>query len=274
MLRPFIVTSWHGAGEAAMDGEVRRIYRASPLSKDPNRLNVFAFVLNSRGEVVHGFHGVPGRGGRDRSDWKAELTKALANLERPKEKAAATVETHGRALPDLEKSADAVPAGVRLFLRLDEAFDSFRGRLPIIEVVPMTAAEWQALALPEKVGNKTIEAETLRSWLVHLYPAGIRTADQKIPFRKIIGSLKLEPSGSDESFRYALLQGKIQLAKGEGSTAETASAFEGTLEAVVTYRLGKAEVHSLRGVIEGNYLYRIRGTKPMPLRVALESRPE
>ena len=40
------------------------------------------------------------------------------------------------------------------------------------------------------------------------------------------------------------------------------------------YRLDAAEVQSLRGVIEGTYLYRARGTSPQKLRVALESRPE
>lgn len=273
-LRPFIVTSWHGAGEEAMAPEVRKIYTESPLSQDPHRLNVFAFVLNSRGEVVHEFHGVPGRGGADRSDWKVELAKAESQLGMSKNKPSPADDKRVLALPDLEKSAGEAPAGVRMFIRLDDGLDPFRGRLPIVETVPMTPVEWMALSPPEKEDGKTLEAESLRSWLVHLYPAGIRTADQKVPFRKIIGSLKLETAGSDKNFRYALLRGKIHLAKGEGAAVEAASAFEGTMEAVLSYRRDQSEVHTLRGVIEGNYLYRIRGTKPMPLSVAIESRPE
>ena len=274
MLRPFIVTSWHGTGEAAMDPEVRKIYTESPLSQDPHRLNIFAFVLNSRGEVVHGFHGVPGRGGADRSDWKAELTKAGTILGLSKEKTSDAASRRALALPDLEKSAGKAPAGVRMFVRLDDGTDSFRGRLPIVEAVPMTQTEWQALSFPEKGESKSIDAETLRNWLVHLYPAGIRTADQKIPFRKITGSLKLKPAGADESFRYALLRGEFHLAKGEGAKAESQSAFEGSLATVLTYPRDRTQVASLRGVIEGKYLYRMRGTQPMPLRVAIESRPE
>jgi hypothetical protein len=33
-------------------------------------------------------------------------------------------------------------------------------------------------------------------------------------------------------------------------------------------------VQSLRGVVEGTYLYRTRGTNPQKLKVAIESRPE
>ncbi|MBI4658349.1 MAG: hypothetical protein HY735_05815 [Verrucomicrobia bacterium] len=274
LLRPFIVTSWHGAGEAAMDPEVHRVFTDSPLSKDPHRLNVFAFVLNSRGEVVHGFHGLPGRGGPDRSDWKGELTKVLPKLDLPRVETPLAVEQRSQKLPDLEKSAGSLPAGVRLFIRLDEAKDSFRGRLPVVEVVRMSPSDWAALSFPDEESGKTVEAEALRAWLVHLYPAGIRTADQKVPFRHITGSLKLEPAGSDENSRYALLRGKIHLAKSEPSSAETKSAFEGNLEALLAYRQHGTEVRSLRGVIEGDYLYRVRGTQPMPLRVAIESRPE
>jgi hypothetical protein len=42
----------------------------------------------------------------------------------------------------------------------------------------------------------------------------------------------------------------------------------------LTYRPDAAEVVSVRGIVEGTYLYRIRGTNPQKLRVAIESRPE
>jgi hypothetical protein len=274
LLESFIITSWHGAGEAGMPADVKAIYTNSPLSSDPDRLNIFCFVLDQGGQVVHGFHGLQGRGGPGRSDWKTELAKAGARLGSPA-RSTPTAAKRPLALPDLPPGKHAAaPAGVRLYVRLSEKADPFRGRTPIVEVVPMKPDEWRTLHLPGDSPGKTVDAESLRGWLVHLYPAGIRTADQKIPFRKITGSLKLEPAGSDEKFRYALLRGRVQLAKGEGATSDTQSAFEGNLEVILTYPREKAEVHSARGVIEGNYLYRVRGSVPMPLLAAIESRPE
>jgi hypothetical protein len=66
------------------------------------------------------------------------------------------------------------------------------------------------------------------------------------------------------------LQGKVVLAKG----GVTESAFEGQLQVVLTYRPDATEVKSVRGLVEGTYLYRTRGTSPQKLRVAIESRPE
>jgi hypothetical protein len=66
------------------------------------------------------------------------------------------------------------------------------------------------------------------------------------------------------------LRGKVQLQK-EGASQ---SAFEGTIEVALTYPPGSADVRSLRGTIDGAYLYRVRGTQPMKLHAAIESRPE
>jgi hypothetical protein len=140
--------------------------------------------------------------------------------------------------------------------------------MPVVEVVALKAEDWKPLALPEKA--KEVEAAALKSWLVQLYPAGIRTADQSKPFTKISGSLRLEPAGADKAGRYALLRGKIKLAKGD----DTESGFEGTLQAVLTYGLDAPGVKSVRAVAEGDYLYRLRETQRMPLVAAIESRPE
>jgi hypothetical protein len=82
--------------------------------------------------------------------------------------------------------------------------------------------------------------------------------------------LKLEAAGSDVTDRFALLRGKIHLAKKD----DTESAFDGELEAVLSYRRDVPEVQSVRGVVAGTYLYRTRGTSRESLRVAIESRPE
>jgi hypothetical protein len=82
--------------------------------------------------------------------------------------------------------------------------------------------------------------------------------------------LRLEPAGADGAGRYALLRGKITLAKG----GDKESAFEETLRAVLTYGLDAPAVKSVRAVVEGDYLYRLRETRRMPLVAAVESRPE
>jgi hypothetical protein len=252
-----------------MPADVKEVFTGSALSKDPKRLNVFMFVLDARGRLVHEFHGLPGKRqkGDGRSDYKEEITKALARLKLPADKPAPQADGRLGALPDLKATAAGVPAGVRLFVRLNDAKDPFRSKMPVVEVVPMKSEEWTALSFPLK--PKAIGAATLRAWLVQLYPPGIRTADQAKPFTRVTGSVKLEPAGADKQGRYALLRGTVRLAKGD----DKESAFEGTLQAVLTYRLDTPEVRSLRGVIEGDYVYRTRATQRMPLVATIGSRP-
>jgi hypothetical protein len=272
LLRPFVITAAHSGKDdfADLEPAVREIFIKSDLSKDPNRLNVFIFVLDPRGRVVHEFHGVPG-GGRSavpgRSDYEAEIQKARAKLKLPEGKPDKG-DKAPKGLPDLKALDSGAPAGVRLFIRQDDSKNSVFSKLPVVEVVPMKADDWKPLAFAPT--GKEIEAEVLNSWLVWLYPAGIRAADEQKRFQKFSGTLKLEPAGSDEMFRYALLRGKVRLAKG----GDTESAFEGELEAVLTYGRDATDVRSVRGVVEGTYLYRTRGTSPEKLKVAIESRPE
>jgi hypothetical protein len=274
MLQPFVVTAWHGAGASEMPAAVKEVFQKSEVAKDPKRFNIFVFVLDPDGQFAHGFHGLPAttRGSGDgRSDYRKEMSTAVAKLKLPAEKLNSRKGSQAVVLPDLKGTDGGVPAGVRLFVRLKDEKDPFRSKLPVVEVVAMRADDWTALALPEK--PKEIEAAALKSWLVQLYPAGIRAADQKKPFTKITGALKLEPAGADEQGRYALLRGEVKLAKGD----ERESAFEGTLQAVLTYGLDTREVKSVRAVGEGDYFYRElrgRGTQRMPMVVAIESRPE
>jgi hypothetical protein len=203
-----------------------------------------------------------------RSDYTKEIPKALAKLKLPAGQFSAREEGRPVVLPDLKGAGGALPAGARLFVRLNDENDRARGKIPVVEVVAMKAEDWKALALPPKA--KAIEAAALKSWLVQLYPAGIRTADQQKPFTRITGTLKLGPAGADKHWRYALLRGEVKLAKGD----EQASAFEGTLQAVLTYGLDAPEVKSVRAVVEGDYFYRLRGAQRMPMVAAIESRPE
>jgi hypothetical protein len=271
LLKPFLLTAAH-SGQADLgdlEPAVREVFTRSELSKDPKRFNVFMFVLDPLGKVVHEFHGLPG--GRvatpGRSDHQAEIQKARALLKLPEVKPD-KAEGPPKGLPDLKGPGSGAPAGVRLFIRQDDPKNSVFSKLPVVEVVSMKPDDWKPLTYAPK--DTEIEAEVLKSWLVWLYPAGIRAADEKKPFQKFSGTLKLENAGSDGKFRYALLRGKVLLAKG----GEAESAFEGRIEVVLTYRPDAAHVQSVRGVIEGTYLYRTRGTSREKLRVAIESRPE
>jgi hypothetical protein len=265
MLEPFVVTAWHGAEVSTMPADVKEVFTASKLLEDPRHLNVYALLLDQKGGLVHGYHGLSGRG-EGRSDYKVEIARGLEKLALPENK------RPGRerpvSLPDLKGATTGTPAGVRLFVRPLDDKGNFGNRTPVVEVVPMGAADWKALAFPETA--REIEAETLRSWLVQLYPPAIRTADQVKPFHKITGRLKLEPAGADRKGRHALLSGEVRLARGD----DKESAFEGTLRIVLTYPPDAPEVQLLRGVVEGEYLYRMRGTQRMPLKAAIESRPE
>jgi hypothetical protein len=272
LLKPFLLTAAH-SGQADLgdlEPAVREVFTNSELAKDPKRFNVFMFVLDPRGRVVHQFHGLPG-GGRaaapGRSDHQAEIQKARAQLKLPEAKPH-RAEGPPKGLPDLKAPGSGAPAGVRLFIRQDDPGNSVFSKLPVVEVVSMKPDDWKPLAFAPE--GREIEAEVLKSWLVWLYPAGIRAADEKKPFQKFGGTLKLEPAGSDDKFRYALLRGRVLLAKG----GDAESAFEGRIEVVLTYRPDAAEVQSVRGVVEGTYLYRTRGTNREKLRVAIESRPE
>jgi hypothetical protein len=268
LLKPFLITAAH-SGKANLDDlepAVREVFTRSDLSKDPRRFNVFMFVLDPQGRVVHEFHGLPGNS-PSRSDHQTEIQKARTKLKLPEAKPDKP-EGPPKGLPDLRATGSKVLAGVRLFIRQDDPNNSVFSKLPVVEVVSMKPEDWQPLAFAPN--SKEVEAAVLKSWLMLLYPAGIRAADEKKPFQKFSGTLKLEPAGSDGKFRYALLRGKVLLAKG----GDAESAFEGQLEMVSTYPLDAAEVHSVRGVVEGTYLYRARQTTLQKLRVAIESRPE
>jgi hypothetical protein len=258
-----------GDGCSKLEADAKAIFTKSILSKEP--LTTVFFALSEQGEVVHEFAGYPGGGRRtagnpDYKDYKAEIQKAVDKLDLTKVKTLPKGKGEPVGLPDLKPgTASAAPDGVRIFVR--------SGGVPIVELVPMKAEQWEALSWTPK--GKQIEAKTLKNWLVWLYPAGIRRVDELKRFQKFSGTLKLEPAGSDEEFRYALLRGEIRLAK-EGD--DDGSAYQGTFHAVLSYRLDGSTVHAVRGVVEGVYLYRPNGGggkgSPMKLSAAIESRPE
>jgi len=274
LLKPFVLTAAHSgkADLALAEPAVREIFTKSKLSNDPNRSNVFMFVLDSQGEVVHEFHGLPAGArpaGPGRSNHQGEIQAARAKVKLPDIKPASS-DGPPKGLPDLPASDAGAPAGIRMFIRQRDAKDSHYVHQPIVELVPMKGEQWKALAHAPQ--GKEIAAEALKDWLVWLYPAAIRAADEQKRYQNFSGTLKLEPAGEDEKARYALLRGKLKLAKAN----ETDSSFEGEILAAITYRHDAPAVASIRGVIEGVFQYRTRAAAPTPMKlaVALESRPK
>jgi hypothetical protein len=266
LLEPFVVTTTnydHFADVSVLEKEVREIYANSDFFKNPKGLstNTFLFVLDHEGRPVGQFAGGAGRSG----DCYEQLVKASGKLVLPKlpAKQPATLS----ALPDLIATPSGLPAGMRLFLRVNAAKLPEATKLPIVEVVPMTAEEWRPFTLPAEVTE--LAAAHLKDTLVWLYPAGIRTADESNRFRTFTGKLKLEPAGADKEHRYALLRGAVTASK----ASDKESAFEGTLELVLIYRLDSPQVESVRGVVSGDFIYRTGGIQRMPLTAAVESRP-
>src|SRR5262249_1313839 len=229
-----------------MEPDVKEIYEKSEVPKD---VNTFAFVLDRQGRLVHSFHALQGnRRGNSKSDFKTELTEAIAKLKLTNVKTRRTNDREPTALPDLKGGIAGVPAGVRLFLNSP-------GNVPIVEVVPMKPEMWKMLTLDDGSSARTIRAEVVRDWLVQVDPAGIRTAGQEIPFKRVSGLLKLEPAGSDDKFRYTLLYGRVLLQRGERDEGgRELSSFTGTLSTVITSSRGASDVQSLKGIIEGTYV--------------------
>src|SRR5581483_7732319 len=178
-----------------MTTDVKEVFIKSEL--DRKRLNVFALILDQEGRLVHGFYGLPA------TAYQAEIAKGLAKLKLPQDRK--PEKERPAVLPDLAGTMPGVPAGVRLFVR-------HKDMKPVVEVVPVNTEEWKALAFPQQA--KAIDATALRPWLVQLYPPAIAVADEKKPFKEITGPLELVPAGADKQGRYALLRGKIHLAKG------------------------------------------------------------
>jgi hypothetical protein len=226
-----------------MDPAVRDLFTKAAL---PRETNVYMFALDPKGELVHGFVALAG-GRRNPSHFKDEMDKAAAKIKLPE----VARSPEGSRLPDPKGG------GVRLFIRA-------KGAAPVVEAVPMKREEWAALDWPAE--PRDVSAEALKAWLIQLYPPAIRTADQSKPFTKLTGTLRLEPVAGT---RTALLRGDVRVSKGEGE-----SGFEGKLEAVLSYDADPPAVRRLRGVVEGAYVYAVRGNSRLDLSALVESRPD
>ena len=125
--------------------------------------------------------------------------------------------------------------------------------------------------------KKTIKASLLKKWLSQLYPPGVmeRTdlqTKQVYRISRIRGNLTLEPGGTFNNIRYALLAGRIILSD-EGPNDFS---YEGDIEIVLTYSKTRSMPQSLRGIFDGIYpRYNPinRSFREVPLLAAFEALP-
>lgn len=297
-LRPFIVTSWHGHRfDPDVPDVVQAVWRSKfrPSPDGPRQSNVDLAVLDSSGRLVHHFDGFarpridgprvnPGQGGRfrpQRPEGLAEYTarqvqRSVRRLPRTdRRRVRGSWQRADLRLPDL-KSTDSTGSlpGIRVFVRLmDDRMKAYQA--PVVEVVPLSADDWQVLAYPLR--TREVDARKLSKWLTQIYPSGVmeRTDPRTKKVYKIKsteGTLTLSPAGSDQRLRYAVLEGEVELTD-QGSDGFS---YRGKLQVVLSYRVGETQARSLRGVFDGIYprTDRRRGrTRRLPLRVAIESLP-
>jgi hypothetical protein len=260
-LRPYIVTSWTGRGEREMPPDVRELLRSTPIE---HGCNIALIVLDPEGRVVEAFRPFPGHTpqslGFDPERMGAYLRDrilgASSRLRLPQ-----VDPPGGLRLPDVEGP------GVRLFLtfRNEGRFHPTSGA-PVVEAVSLTREEREALRRPE--ATRPLDAAALRRWLEQLYPPAVMDGPGGV--KRVGGTLEVRPVDAAT----ALLRGRVRLVLHDSDETE----YEGTLEAVLTYRDGSADLASLRGVFEASIF---RQDRPPGRRVhetrllaAIESRPE
>jgi len=273
-LQPYIVTSWHGHRNDADSPEaVKTVWRwkfqPSRGGFQQRQSNVDLALLNPEGIVVHTFDAAHqeqyGRGGIQQFTVR-ELSRAAPYLGLGNEPA----KERPVKLPALGSRS-----GMRVLVSLrDDRMRAYRA--PVVEVVPMTKADWKPLAWPTK--ERTVPAAALKPWLAQIYPPGVM--ERTNPVTKIVyaikateGDLKLKPIASAEGKRRAILSGVVRLTdEGPGEFS-----YQGVLEAVLAYKEGEASPHALRGYFDGLYPRNDRMHRDIrwiSLQAALESIPE
>ena len=264
-LQPFIVTSWHGhRNDPDLPKPVRDVWNWKfQVLGGTRQSNVDLAVLDTSGKVIHSFDAFERfavRPGENLAQYTArELQRGLGLLELqdlpPRD--------NPLALPDLEGKQ-----GIRVFVTLKD--DRMRAyRAPIVEVVPLSASDWQPLAYPQQ--PRQLQASSLHKWLSQVYPPGVmeRTnprTKQAYAISSTEGTLSLVPLEAAGRSRQAILTGRVRLSdEGPGEFN-----YQGELQVLLTYPPGQQQPGSLRGVFEGAYPRHDR-FQDRPRRVPLEA---
>lgn len=253
-----------------MPDDVARIFNRStrqPRSEN----NILCFVLDSNAKLLHIFNAFRGKTPVSPRGSAAELASYFTSQIQHAMTGTRLASRKWKGdlvLPDIEN-------GVRIFIR---SYDrrGFLDNDPIVEVEPMTAADWEPFSF-DHVDQK-FTAATLEKWLAHVYPNAQRGVPPLIRIRSISGELKLQSAGADIDRRYAILHGNFHL-EGNGRSDRQRSdqkySLSGSIEAVLTYNLDSPDVRSVRLVVHGVYPSTDRGVvRNQRLSAAIESRPE
>ena len=270
-LQPFIVTSWHGhRNDTDLPKPVRDVWNWKfQILGGTRQSNVDLAVLAPDGRVMHSFDAFQRfsvRPGESLAQYTArELKRGLGLLDL----ADVPARNNPLRLPDLDGKK-----GIRIFVTLKD--DRMRAyRAPIVEVVPLTTADWQLLKYPQQ--PRQLQARDLHKWLSQVYPPGImeRTNPQTKKVYAISsteGTLSLVPAEGTGTLRQAILSGQVQF-RDEGPDGFS---YQGNLQVVLTYPVDQQQPSSLRGVFEGIYPRRDRfqnGNRQVPLEAVFESLP-
>lgn len=267
MLRPFIVTYWSGRTLDDMPDDVWDVYKSAGFRQ--RHVNVALFALDSNGKLLRSLQplirpgelrGDPTAQGRD---FERQLDDMLNGLKLPRVARSATPKL---TLPDVCEG-DA-PTGVRIYLKFStNRLNHYR--TPTVEAVAMTDALRESLRYPVEL--RTLAATDLRPWLEQIYPPAIM--DGQGGMRRLDGTLKLRAAGSDNSFRYAVLDGKVTFEL--DNRARTS--YAGQLAIVLKYRRDADDVVTVRGVCDCTFDKPDAAGRPVEsirMTAAIESRPE
>jgi hypothetical protein len=262
MLKQCVLTTWGGVN--CVDQEAKDLFDKSGILSEG--VNTYVLFLNPDGKMIHSIPSpkFPKPPGRNPMYMHDEVARGLSMMGLPawEPKWAQSIEE--LQLPDVRGTGS--PAGLRLFMRTQA--DGINN--VVVEPSPLGDDLKKALSYPAQ--PRTVEAEALRSFLVQLYPAGIRSFEQQMSFKKAIGTLTLEPAGAGAKGRYAVLSGPFQLLR-----EESESSVNGSIQMALTYGPNGPDVTSVRAVAEAIYNYRPHGKGPdtkVNLAAAIESRPE
>ena len=274
-LQPYIVTSWHGhRNDVKIPSAVKAVWRKKfqpPHRGFPQKQsNVDIALLDSLGRVVHSFDAADNEEDGRRVAIEQHTARQLQYAAPLLGLGSRSGQLRSLKLPTLNGKR-----GIRVFVSLgDERMRAYQA--PVVEIVPLTDADWQHLAWSAK--ERPVPAAALKPWLSQIYPPGVmERTDPQTKFvytiKSTTGELKLTPISPANGKRRAVLSGVIRLTdEGPGNFS-----YQGVIGAVITYPKDDPEPQSLRGYFDGLYprtdrLH--RDTRWLSLQAAFESIPK
>ena len=268
-LAPFVVAVWNGRNTREMPDNVRAVYETGPGRRA--RTNLLFFVLDADGKTIEVLDPFPGKNpsslGFDRQEQARYLLQQIREVSSRIDLPTPSERSGRLNLPEI--SGTEQPSGLRMLLHFQTRLRSGYSA-PVVEVLPLTRAEREALKYPQK--NSSIDTRVLKRWLSPFYPPAIM--DGMGVVEVLSDSLTFRPAGTRKQgdFRYAILEGEVRFIL--DNRAKTT--YTGRLQLVLRYRVDSDELESFRGSLDGLYVktdrHRRRGLQ-IPMVAAIESTP-